>query len=100
MGLRIPKYNRMTPKYTDGTLTLEAVQFKGDNQSSVLHFLYPDLDQDSLEGAEAMGAEVVVETRDGIKVAPEGSIIAGPVDGKFIIFHEDDFNAQFTPVEA
>ncbi|MEM1424039.1 MAG: hypothetical protein AAGH64_08550 [Planctomycetota bacterium] len=86
-------------RYRKKPVVIEAVQFTGTNQSEVLAFVYPDLSPDALEGAQAMGSPVIIETLEGDMTASPGDYVIRGVQGEHYPCKPDIFEATYEPVE-
>ena len=76
---------------------IEAIQFTGDNQKDVLSFIYPDMSEDGLIGAQVMKLPVVIETLEGTLTASPGDWIIKGVKGEFYPCKPDIFEATYDP---
>lgn len=86
--------------YRKKPVVIEAVQFDGRNRREVLCFVYPNLSEDALLGAEAMRLPIVIETLEGgMTVSPDDFVIKG-VKGEFYPCKPDIFAATYDAVTA
>lgn len=87
----------MMAKYRKKPVVIDAVQFNGENRREVLSFVYPNLSEDALSGAEIMRLPVVIETLEGDMSASPGDWIIKGVKGKFYPCKPDIFEATYEP---
>ena len=88
----------MVREFRKRPVVIEAVQFNGNNRREVLSFVFPDLSEDALVGAEAMSLPVVIETLDGDMTASPGDWIIKGVKGEFYPCKPDIFEATYEEV--
>jgi len=88
----------MPATYRKKPVEIEAVQFTGNNHREVLSFVYPDMSETALQGAEAMRLPVVIETLEGSMTASIGDWIIRGVKGEFYPCKPDIFEATYDPV--
>ena len=86
-------------KYRKKPVVIEAVQFSGENRREVLSFVYPNLSEDALSGAEIMRLPVVIQTLEGDMTASPGDWIIKGVKGEFYPCKPDIFAASYDPAE-
>ena len=84
-------------KFQKKPVVIEAVQFTGSNHREVLSFVYPDLSEDAIVGAETMRLPVVIETMEGDMTASPGDWIIKGVKGEFYPCKPDIFAATYGP---
>jgi len=84
-------------KFRKKPVVIDAVQFDGDNRREVLSFVYPDLSEDALRGAEIMKLPVVISTLEGDMTASPGDWIIKGVKGEFYPCKPDVFTATYEP---
>lgn len=84
------------PKFQKKPVMIEAVQFTGSNHREVLSFVYPDLSEDAIVGAETMWLPVVIETLEGDMTASPGDWIIKGVKGEFYPCKPDIFAATYS----
>ncbi len=87
-------------RYRKKPVEIEAVQFTGRNQREVLSFIYPDLSEDALRGAEVMNLPVVISTLEGDMTASPGDWVIKGVQGEFYPCKPAIFTATYDPVSA
>lgn len=84
-------------KFRKKPVVIDAVQFDGENRREVLSFVYPDLSEDALRGAEIMKLPVVISTLEGDMTASPGDWIIKGVKGEFYPCKPDVFTATYEP---
>jgi hypothetical protein len=85
-------------KFQKKPVVIEAVQFTGSNHREVLTFVYPDLSEDAIVGAETMRLPVVIETLEGDMTASPGDWVIKGVKGEFYPCKPDIFAATYSAV--
>lgn len=88
------------PKFRKKPVVIEAFRFTGKNQREVLSFIYPDLSEDALAGAETMGLPVVIQTKEGDMTASPGDWVIKGVKGEFYPCKPDIFAATYDHAEC
>lgn len=88
----------MKSKYRKKPVVIEAVEFNGNNQREVLGFIYRDMSENGLSGAERMGLPVVIETLEGDMKADPGDFIIKGVNGEFYPCKPDIFEKTYEKV--
>lgn len=86
-------------KYRKKPVVIEAVRFDGNNRREVLSFIYPDMSEDGLRGAEAMALPVVIGTLEGDMTVNPGDFVIRGVAGEFYPCKPNIFAATYEPVE-
>ena len=86
-------------KFRKKPVVIEAIQFTGSNHRKVLSFIYPNLSEDALHGAEVMRLPVVIETKEGDMTATPGDWIIKGVAGEFYPCKPDIFAATYEPAD-
>lgn len=61
------------------------VTFNGNNRREVLQFVFPELSETALSGAEIMKLPIVIPTRSGDYTVKPGETVADDNDGYFKI---------------
>lgn len=85
-------------KFRKKPVLIEAVRFDGENRREALSFIYPDMSEDGLRGAEAMRLPIVIETLEGDMTVSPGDWIIRGVKGEFYPCKPDIFDATYEPV--
>jgi hypothetical protein len=75
------------------------MQFLGDNRCEVLSFIYPDMSEDGLRGAEVMRLPVVIGTLEGDMTVSPGDWVIRGVKGEFYPCKPDIFAATYDEVQ-
>jgi hypothetical protein len=83
-------------KFQKKPVVIEAVQFNGSNHREVMSFVYPDLSEDAIAGAETMRLPVVIETLEGDMTASPGDWVIKGVKGEFYPCKPDIFAATYS----
>ena len=86
------------PKFRKKPVVIEATRFDGSNHREVLKFIYPDLSEDALHGAEVMKLPVVIQTLEGDMTVSPGDFVIKGVKGEFYPCKPDIFKATYDPV--
>ena len=87
------------PKFRKKPVVIEAVQFTCANHRQVLQFVYPDLSETALQGAETMNLPIVISTLEGKMKAEPGDWIIKGVKGEFYPCKPDIFEQTYEPAE-
>lgn len=89
----------MVKRFRKVPIEVDAVLFTGKNQAEVLKFVYPDLSQDALDGAQIMGLPVVIETLEGDMTASPGDWVVRGVKGEHWPVRGDIFALTYEAIE-
>lgn len=89
----------MIQKFRKKPVVIEAIRFTGENQRDVLHFAFPDLSEDALNGAQTMKLPVVIETMEGDMTASPGDWVIKGVSGEFYPCKPDIFAQTYEAAE-
>ena len=88
----------MPNMYRKKPVVIEAVEFTGSNRREALQFIYPDLSEDALRGAEMAAMPVVIGTLEGDMTVSPGDFIIKGVQGEFYPCKPDIFKATYALV--
>lgn len=68
-------------RYKKKPVEVEAIKFDGTNHREILKFIYPDMSETGLAGAERMKLPIVIETLEGdMNVSVGDYVIRGVQD--------------------
>lgn len=82
-------------RYRKKPVVVEAVKFDGTNYREVLEFIYPDMTETGLSGAEKMKLPIVIETLEGDMNVSIGDYVIRGVQGEFYPCKPDIFEATY-----
>lgn len=85
----------MSTRYRKKPVVIEAVRFDGENRREVLSFIYPEMSEVGLSGAEVMRLPVVIETLEGDMTVSPGDYVIRGVQGEFYPCKPDIFDATY-----
>ena len=86
-------------RYRKKPVIIEAMRFDGKNRREVLSFIYPNMSEAGLHGAEVMRLPIVIGTLEGDMTANPGDWIIRGVLGEFYPCKPDIFAATYEPAE-
>ena len=95
-----PSEKPMITKYRKRPVVIDAVQFDGTNRREVLSFIYPDMSETALSGADAMSLPVVIGTLEGDMTVSPGDFVIKGVAGEFYPCKPDIFEATYELVTS
>ena len=87
-------------RYKKKPVEVEAIKFDGTNHREILKFIYPDMSETGLAGAEEMKLPIVIETLEGDMNVSVGDYVIRGIQGELYPCKPDIFEQTYQTISS